>query len=82
MPIGVTVEIPGMTADIYQQVMANMNWGVDDDPQGFIAHYACEKPGRTLRVRHLGERGGLAGVRRGQARRRDRRRDRRWRCPT
>ena len=44
MPVGMTVEIPGMTADIYQQVMANMNWGVDDDPQGFIAHYACEKP--------------------------------------
>ena len=44
MPVGVTVEIPGMTADIYQQVMANMNWGQDDDPQGFIAHYACEKP--------------------------------------
>ena len=44
MPIGMTVEIPGMTADIYQQVMGNMNWGQDDDPQGFIAHYACEKP--------------------------------------
>ena len=39
MPIGMTVEIPGMTADIYQQVMANMNWGEGEGPQaqGFIA---------------------------------------------
>jgi len=44
VPIGMTVEIPGMTADIYQQVMANLNWGQDEDPPGFIAHYACEKP--------------------------------------
>jgi hypothetical protein len=44
MPIGMTVEIPGMTGAIYQQVMANMNWDTEDKPQGFIAHYACEKP--------------------------------------
>jgi hypothetical protein len=39
-----TVEIPGMTAEAYQQVMAHMNWGDGDLPEGFIAHYACEKP--------------------------------------
>ena len=44
MPVGMTVEIPGMTAAIYHQVMANMNWGDADTPDGFIAHYACEKP--------------------------------------
>jgi heme-degrading monooxygenase HmoA len=44
MPVGFTVEIPGMTGAVYQQVMANMNWGDGDQPDGFIAHYACEKP--------------------------------------
>lgn len=44
MPVGFTVEIPGMTADVYRQVMANMEWGNDNLPQGFVAHYACEKP--------------------------------------
>ena len=44
MPVGMTVEIPGMTAAVYQEVMANMNWSDEDLPDGFIAHYACEKP--------------------------------------
>jgi hypothetical protein len=44
VPVGMTVEIPGMTAENYQQVMAHMNWGEGDPPEGFIAHYACEKP--------------------------------------
>jgi heme-degrading monooxygenase HmoA len=44
MPVGMTVEIPGMTAAIYQQVMTNLAWGPDNLPEGFIAHYACEKP--------------------------------------
>ena len=44
MAVGMTVEIPGMTADMYQQVMAAMNWGQDDPPQGFISHHACEMP--------------------------------------
>jgi len=44
MPVGTTVEIPGTTAAMCQQVMANMNWGNEDDPEGFVAHYACEKP--------------------------------------
>ena len=44
MPVGMTVEIPGMTADIYQQVMTNLNWAPDTLPEGFIAHYSCEKP--------------------------------------
>lgn len=44
MPVGMTVEIPGMTADAYKQVMAHMNWGEGTLPEGFIAHYACEKP--------------------------------------
>lgn len=43
MPVGMTVEIPGMTADTYHQVMTNMNWK-DELPDGFVAHYACEKP--------------------------------------
>ena len=44
MPVGMTVEIPGMTAATYQQVMANLNWGPDNLPDGFSSHYACEKP--------------------------------------
>jgi heme-degrading monooxygenase HmoA len=44
VPVGMTLEIPGMTADMYQQVMAAMNWGQDPDPEGFISHHACEKP--------------------------------------
>ena len=44
MPVGMTVEIPSMTADIYQQVMSNMNWENEPVPDGFIAHYSCEKP--------------------------------------
>jgi len=44
MPVGMTVEIPGMTAENYQQVMSNMNWSDDDLPEGFLSHHACEKP--------------------------------------
>jgi hypothetical protein len=44
MPVGMTVEIPGMTAATYQQVMANLNWGPDNLPDVFISHSACEKP--------------------------------------
>ena len=44
MPVGMTVEIPGMTADLYQQVMANMNWETDPLPEGFHSHHACEMP--------------------------------------
>ena len=44
MPVGMTVEIPGMTAAIYQQVMANMNWDGEERPEGFLSHHACEKP--------------------------------------
>ena len=43
MPVGFTVEISGMTTAIYDQVMANMNWGPDNLPDGFITHYCCDK---------------------------------------
>ncbi len=44
MPTGYVMEIPGMTTEIYDQVMANVGWGPDTLPEGFIAHYCCEKP--------------------------------------
>jgi hypothetical protein len=44
VPVGMTVEIPGMTAATHQQVMANLNWGPDTLPDGFISLHACEKP--------------------------------------
>ena len=45
--------------------------------QGLHRRLRLREAGRPLRVRHLGERRGLAALRRGQAWRRDRRRDRR-----
>jgi heme-degrading monooxygenase HmoA len=45
MAVGMTVEIPGVTADQYQQVMEAMNWGQEPKPEGFLSHHACEKPG-------------------------------------
>ena len=40
MPVGMNIEIPGMTADVYDQVMANLDWDGQPLPQGFISHYA------------------------------------------
>ena len=45
MPIGFVAEIPGMTAETYDRVMDNLNWGPDNLPVGLISHYACEMPG-------------------------------------
>ena len=44
MPVGLIVEIPGMTTEVYDRVMDNLNWGPDNLPAGFIAHHACETP--------------------------------------
>jgi hypothetical protein len=44
MPVAFVAEIPGMTADIYDQVMQNMGWGRDTVPDGMISHYACQMP--------------------------------------
>src|SRR5947208_775018 len=45
MPVGMTVEIPGMTTDVYDRVMSNLDWGPDNLPQGFLSHHCCEMPG-------------------------------------
>ena len=44
MAVGMTVEIPGVTADQYQQVMDAMHWVQEPKPDGFHSHHACEKP--------------------------------------
>ena len=44
MAVGMTVEIPGVTADQYQQVMDAMHWVQEPKPEGFLSHHACEKP--------------------------------------
>jgi hypothetical protein len=45
MPVGFTVEIPGMTTEAYDRVMDTLNWGPGNLPEGFISHYCCEAPG-------------------------------------
>jgi hypothetical protein len=40
MPVGMNIEIPGMTADVYDQVMTNLDWDGQPLPPGFISHYA------------------------------------------
>lgn len=44
MPVGHIVEIPGMSTDVYDQVMTKLNWGPGNLPEGFISHYCCETP--------------------------------------
>jgi hypothetical protein len=40
MPVGMNIEIPGMTADVYDQVMTNLDWDGQPLPPGFISHCA------------------------------------------
>ena len=44
MPVAFVTEIPGMTTEIYDRVMDNMDWSRGNLPQGFISHYAAETP--------------------------------------
>ncbi len=44
MAVAFVAEIPGMTTDIYDRVMSNVNWGSGSLPEGFVSHYACETP--------------------------------------
>lgn len=44
MPVAFVAEIPGMTTDVYDQVMENMGWSRDTVPEGMISHYACQTP--------------------------------------
>jgi hypothetical protein len=45
MPVAFVAELPGMTTEIYDRVMDNLNWGPGNLPSGFISHYATEAPG-------------------------------------
>ncbi len=45
MAVGMHLDAPGMTADMYDQVMANLDWDNTPLPPGFIAHYAGPKDG-------------------------------------
>ena len=45
MAVAFVAEMPGMTTEIYDRVMDNLNWGRDGLPAGFISHYATEMPG-------------------------------------
>ncbi len=76
MPVGFVAEIPGMTAETYDRVMDNLNWGADNLPVGLISHYACEIPGGMF-IFDVWERGRLAPLRRRLPRRGDRRGERR-----
>jgi hypothetical protein len=44
MPVAFVAEIPGMSTEIYDRVMDNLNWGSGALPEGFISHYAAETP--------------------------------------
>ncbi len=45
MAVAFVVEIAGMTTEIYDQVMDNLNWDREELPAGLISHYASEMPG-------------------------------------
>jgi len=40
MAVGMNIELPGMTADVYDRVMTNLGWDDQPLPPGFISHYA------------------------------------------
>ena len=40
MAIGMLVQIPGMTQELYESIMSHMDWENQPKPPGFISHHA------------------------------------------
>lgn len=40
MAVGMLMQMPGMTADVYDSVMEHLDWENTPKPQGFVSHYA------------------------------------------
>ncbi len=40
MAVGMLVQIPGMTQEVYEAIMSNMDWENQPKPPGFISHHA------------------------------------------
>ena len=43
MSVAFVAELPGMTTEIYDRVMENLNFS-SDKPEGLISHYASKTP--------------------------------------
>lgn len=41
MPVAMVMEVPGLTAEIYDAAMEELEWHEKDLPDGFISHYAA-----------------------------------------
>ena len=44
MPVAFVLEIPGMSTEIYDRVMENLNWSPEAWPAGLQSHYAAKTP--------------------------------------
>jgi hypothetical protein len=40
MAVGMLMQAPGMTAEIYDSVMEHLDWDEQELPQGFVSHFA------------------------------------------
>jgi hypothetical protein len=43
MPVAIVIEAPGMTADVYNRALEELDWD-DNVPEGFLSHTACVTP--------------------------------------
>ncbi len=40
MAIGMLIEVPGGTQELYDRILEELDWKEQDYPDGFVAHYA------------------------------------------